>query len=124
MRLARMAAAALLVVAGAGAALGHATMTTSVPGDGATVATGLTQIELTFSHPMRLTLVRVHRGGDNANLALQAPLPKGFADRAEVAVGALTSGAYEVAWTAVSQDGHVMNGRFAFTVAGPAAPAP
>jgi methionine-rich copper-binding protein CopC len=120
-----LAAALLwLVAAGAGAALGHATMTASVPGDGATVATGLTQIELTFSHPMRLTLVRVQRGGDAADVALQAPLPKGFVDRADVAVEALPAGAYEVAWTAVSEDGHVMTGRFAFTVAGPAAPAP
>lgn len=28
----------------------------------------------------------------------------------------LPAGAYEVAWTAVADDGHVMNGRFNFSV--------
>jgi methionine-rich copper-binding protein CopC len=123
MRFVRMAAAALLVVAGADTAVGHAKMTTSVPEDGATVSAGLSEIVMTFSHPMRLTLVRVHRGADDKDVALQGALPKRFAGSAKVPVEALASGAYEVSWTAVSEDGHVMKGHFAFKVAGPAAPA-
>jgi methionine-rich copper-binding protein CopC len=124
MRFAKIVAAAVLFAVGsAQAALAHAKMTTSVPEDGATVAAGVSQIEMRFSHPMRLTLVRVHRAADDRDVALQGPLPKTFTDAAKVPVDALTAGAYDVSWTAVSEDGHVMQGSFAFKVTGPAAPA-
>jgi copper resistance protein C len=123
MRFVRMAVAlALLAVVGSGTALAHAKMKSSVPADGATVAAGLSQIEMTFSHPMRLTLVRLHRADDDKNVALKGPLPKAFADAAKVPVDALQAGAYNVSWTAVSEDGHVMKGHFAFTVSGADAP--
>jgi hypothetical protein len=115
--------AASVVMAGTLAAFAHAKMTTSVPEDGATVPAGLSQIEMRFSHPMRLTLVRVHRAADDKDVALQGPLPKTFTDAAKVPVDALTAGAYDVSWTAVSEDGHVMKGSFAFTVSGSPAPA-
>jgi methionine-rich copper-binding protein CopC len=121
----KMVAAALLLALGAtGAALAHAKMMASVPADGATVPAGLSQIELTFSHPMRLTLVRLHRAADNQDVAVKDALPKTFAAAAKVPIDALTAGAYDVAWTAVSEDGHVMKGHFAFTVSGSGAPAP
>lgn len=115
--------AIVMVIAAMGAALAHAKMKASTPADGATVPAGLSQIEMTFSHPMRLTLVRVHRAADDTDMALNAPLPKTFADSAKVSVDALAAGAYEVTWTAVSQDGHVMKGHLGFTVAGGGAPA-
>ncbi len=118
------AAAALMLMAGAGAAFAHAKMTGSVPKDGATVAAGLAQIEMTFSHPMRLTLLRVHRSADDRDVPLNGVLAKTFAQSAKVGIDALTAGAYDVAWTAVSEDGHVMRGRFAFTVADPPDAAP
>jgi copper resistance protein C len=124
MRFATMAATlVLLALVGTGAAHAHATMKSSVPKDGATVPAGLSEIEMQFSHRMRLTLVRVHRASDDQHVALQGALPKAFADTAKVPVDALTAGAYDVSWTAVSEDGHVMKGSFAFKVAGPAAPA-
>ncbi|HEY7669019.1 MAG TPA: copper resistance CopC family protein [Hyphomicrobium sp.] len=116
--------AAAAVVAGALAAFAHAKMKTSAPADGATVPAGLSEIEMRFSHPMRLTLVRVHRADDDHDVALKGALPKTFADAANVAIDALTAGAYDVSWTAVSEDGHVMKGHFGFTVSGAAAPAP
>lgn len=109
-------AAALLAVIGAGAALAHTKMTASVPADGATVAAGLSQIEVAFSHPMRLTLVRVH-GAQGADVPLTGALPKGFTESAKIGIEPLAEGGYEVTWTAVSEDGHVMKGHFAFTVA-------
>ncbi len=114
----RMATAVLLLAMTSAGALAHTKMTASTPADGATVPTGLSQIEMAFSHPMRLTLVRVHRAGDDTDIALKAPLPKTFTDAATASVAALGDGSYEVTWTAVSQDGHVMKGHFAFTVAG------
>lgn len=125
MRFVRLTATALLLVlAGSAAVLAHAKMKASVPQDGATVAAGLSEIAMTFSHPMRLTLVRVHRSGAGQDVPLTGTLPKDFAGSAKVAVDALDAGAYEVSWTAVSEDGHVMKGHFSFTVAGGAAPPP
>jgi methionine-rich copper-binding protein CopC len=116
--------AIVMVTMALGTAFAHAKMVASVPADGATVPAGLSQIELTFSHPMRLTLVRVRRAADNQDVAVKGALPKAFAAAAKVPLDALTAGAYDVAWTAVSEDGHVMKGHFAFKASGPGAPAP
>jgi methionine-rich copper-binding protein CopC len=124
MRIVRMAAAAaLLVMAGTGAALAHARMTASVPEDGATVPAGLSHIEMKFSHPMRLALLRVRRAADDQEVVIKGGLPKTFAAAAKVTVDALPPGAYHVTWTAISEDGHVAKGQFAFTVSAAAAPA-
>lgn len=106
---------ALLVVAGAGAASGHAKMVTSVPNDGATVAAGLSEIQLDFSKPMRLTVVRVMFAKDQRDIPLKGPLPTAFVKSAKLALEPLPAGAYEVSWTAVADDGHVMNGGFKFS---------
>jgi methionine-rich copper-binding protein CopC len=106
---------ALLMVGGTAGALAHAKMTASTPADGATVPAGLSEIAMTFSHPMRLTLVRVH-GAQGEDVPLTGTLPKRFGKAAKIGVGPLGAGAYEVSWTAVSEDGHVMKGHFAFTV--------
>ncbi len=124
MRFVATAAALLLVLTGTGAVFAHAKLKSSVPADGATVLAGLSEIEMKFSHPMRLTLVRVHRAADDRDVPLQGALPKAFADAAKVAVEALAAGAYDVSWTAVSADGHVMKGSFSFKAAGAPAPAP
>jgi methionine-rich copper-binding protein CopC len=125
MRIVRLAVFAVLVMlAGTGGVLAHAKMVASVPKDGATVAAGLSEIAFDFSKPMRLTLVRVHpvKGGDDAMVT--SALPKAFADAVKVPVGALAVGAYKISWTAVAEDGHVMKGSFAFTVAAPAGATP
>jgi methionine-rich copper-binding protein CopC len=114
---------ALMVLAAPLAAFAHAKMVASTPKDGATVAAGLSQIEMKFSHAMRLTLLRVHRPDDDKDIGLQSALPKTFTDAAKVSIDALTAGAYDVSWAAVSEDGHVMKGSFSFKVTGPAAPA-
>jgi methionine-rich copper-binding protein CopC len=105
-----------LVVAGIVAALAHAKMHASVPKDGETVALGLSEIQLQFSKPLRLTLIHVRRMDDQMDIPVSSELPKSFVDSAKVAVDALQAGSYEVFWTAVSNDGHVMKGSFAFSV--------
>jgi len=113
----RLAAlAALTVIVATGAAFAHGKMVTSTPKDGATVAAGLSDIELTFSKPMRLTLLHVRQAKDNEDVLLRSAPPKTFEKAAKVAVEALPAGAYAVSWIAVSEDGHVMTGSFAFTV--------
>jgi len=115
--------AAFLVVLGALPALSHATMTASVPKDGATVAAGVSEIEIDFSRPVRLTVVGIVRGADQKAMALAGELPSAFAKSAIVKVQALVSGSYKVSWTGVVADGHVINGGFAFSVAdAPASP--
>ncbi len=111
-----VAFAAILVVACVTAALAHAVMNASVPKDGETVALGLSEIQLQFSKPLRLTLIHVRRVDDQIEIPVSSELPTSFVDSAKVAVDALQAGSYEVSWTAVSNDGHVMKGSFAFSV--------
>ena len=108
--------AALFVMAGTLGAFAHAKMNTSVPKDGATVPAGLSEIQLQFSKPLRLTLIRVRRVDDQQEIVVSSELPASFVVSAKVAVDALQAGSYEVFWTSVSNDGHVMKGNFAFSV--------
>jgi methionine-rich copper-binding protein CopC len=108
---------ALTTFTAAGSALAHASLTGSVPEDGATVDAGLAAIEMTFSDPVRITLVRVHSAATDSDVPLQGGLPDDFAGTAAVAVDPLAAGAYDVSWTCVAEDGHVMKGHFTFTVA-------
>ncbi len=109
------ALAALLVVTAPAAALAHAKMTASKPADGSTGAAGLSEIELSFSHPLRVSMVHV-RDGNKQDVRLKSELPPSFAPVAKISVDGLTPGSYEVTWTAVAEDGHVMKGSFAFSV--------
>jgi hypothetical protein len=111
-----VAFAVVLVVAGIAAALAHAKMNASIPKDGETVAAGLSEIQLQFSKPLRLTLIHVRRVEGQKEITVSSELPKSFVDSANVAVDALQAGSYEVSWTAVSKDGHVMKGSFTFSV--------
>jgi copper transport protein len=119
-----IALAALTALTTTGSALAHASLTASVPEDGATVAAGVAAIEMTFSDPVRLTVVRVHAATTDSDVPLQGALPDDFEGTAEVAVDPLAAGAYDVSWTGVAEDGHVMNGHFAFTVGKDSDPAP
>jgi methionine-rich copper-binding protein CopC len=115
----------LFVAAGALPALSHAMMTASVPKDGATVAAGLSAIELDFSRPVRLTVVGVVRAGDQKAMALVGELPSTFAKSATLKLEPLPAGSYKASWTGVAADGHVLSGSFAFSVGEtPAAPKP
>jgi hypothetical protein len=104
------------------AALAHAKMTTSTPKDGSTVAPGLSEIELDFSKPLRLSVVHV-RDASKQDVPLKSKLPTACAPVVKINVDALTPGSYEVSWTAVAEDGHVMKGAFAFSVKADAPPA-
>jgi methionine-rich copper-binding protein CopC len=125
MQFLRMAALmALTTFMAAGSAFAHASLTASDPEDGATVDAGLAAIEMTFSDPVRLTLVRVHSATTDSDVPLQGALPDDFVGTAAVAVDPLAGGAYDVSWTCVAEDGHVMKGHFAFTVVKDSDPAP
>jgi methionine-rich copper-binding protein CopC len=116
------ALAALVVMAAPGAALAHAKMTASKPADGSTVAAGVAEIELSFSQPLRLSMVHV-RDANKHDVTLKSALPTAFAPVVKINVDGLPPGSYEVTWTAVAEDGHVMKGAFAFSVKADAPPA-
>jgi methionine-rich copper-binding protein CopC len=125
-RLAKSISAVLLVsllaIAVPQVASAHAKLTSSTPKNGATVATGLAEIELDFSAPLRVTALHVRDAGKH-DVALKGELPKSFTLVVKLGVAALAPGAYQVSWTAVSEDGHVAKGEIAFTVSGSGQPA-
>ncbi len=121
-RIQAAAAAALLVILAPAGALAHAKMKSSTPKDGSTVAAGLSEIELNFSHPLRLSVVHV-RDVNKHDVPLKTELPTALAPVAKINVDGLAPGSYEVSWTAVAEDGHVMKGTFAFSVKADAPPA-
>ena len=116
-RIKTAALAALIALA----APAHAKMTASKPAEHSTVAAGLSEIELNFSKPLRLSMVHV-RDASKHDVALKGALPTAFGPVFKLSTDALTPGSYEVSWTAVAEDGHVMKGAFAFSVKGGAPP--
>ncbi|MFB9237798.1 copper resistance protein CopC [Plantactinospora siamensis] len=110
---------ALFAGPGAGPAAAHAALQATDPRDGATVTRPVREITLTFNEPVRgrYTTVVVTGTGD----AQFADGPVRVVDAAvHQAVRPLPSGAYRVAWRAVSADGHPVEGQLGFTVALPA----
>ena len=113
-------AAALVLVAPA-AALAHAKMTASKPADGSTVAAGVSEIELNFSHPLRLSMVHVRDAAHTTSHSRASFRPR-LLPPSKSASKASAPGPYQVSWTAVAEDGHVMKGTFAFAVKADAPP--
>ena len=87
----------LFLVTGATAALAHAKMTSSVPKDGATVTAPVSEIQLNFSTPLRLTLVQVMRDGDHMQIPLTGELPKSASSAVKAAVSTQIKASTELA---------------------------
>jgi methionine-rich copper-binding protein CopC len=93
----------------------HANVVESTPAAGSVVTTAPKEIELLFKTPVRLTRLTIEQKGQ-AKQQLKAPAE---ASRRVVAPAPkLSPGEYIVTWTAVGQDGHVVSGTVAFSVAG------
>ncbi len=112
-----LALLAALISADAPGVRAHAGLTNSAPADGETVEADISRIKLEFSQDVRVTLVQVVPAGSAERVDLESELPGAFADAVTVSVPALAAGAYQVRWTAIANDGHVMDGGFSFTVA-------
>ena len=98
-----------------GAATAHSRSETTVPADGATVK-AVGTIEMRFDAPMRVTAVKLLRSGDEVAIDRETGMVAVKAFRA-VPAADLAPGEYEVEWRGLSDDGHVMQGSFGFTVA-------
>lgn len=106
--------------------LPHAALLSSEPAAGASLAAAPSRIRLVFSEPIEASMSGVSiasAGGSRVALAVSTD-PRD--SRTLIASSpALPPGAYTVRWHAFSDDGHRVDGAFAFTIAGArAAPAP
>jgi len=100
------------------AALAHTRFLMSEPAPDDQLATPPQAVQLWFSHPVEADFSRIEvtdSGGqqvDNKDVARDADDPKVL----RVTLPALSSGKYQVNWTAVSADGHRVKGTFSFSV--------
>src|SRR5687768_713835 len=102
-----------------GVASAHARVASSTPASGATVAVGLTQMEIIFTEEISLTRSFAQVVRDRDGVALQATFAVDRANRKRmtISVAALSEGAYTIKWRAVTEDDNgITNGDIKFTV--------
>ncbi|MGB1176612.1 MAG: copper resistance CopC family protein [Candidatus Puniceispirillaceae bacterium] len=102
------------------AAKAHAPLTALTPADGARLTTPPAVIEIRFRDPLRL--IRFDLAVENGNGGA-ADIPLGdshlMAEAVDhaIALPVLADGRYTAKWRALGEDGHVIKGRFSFTIA-------
>lgn len=97
------------------AALAHTHLVKSDPADGSVLAQPPEHVSLQFGHAVRVTQFDIQKG-DEKSQQLLTPLPEKAGVEISAVAPKLSPGAYVVSWRAVSNDGHVMNGKVRFTV--------
>ena len=113
-----MLLAAGLLLAVAGPALAHSLLLESAPGAGATLAASPSTLMLRFNNRIEKPLSRVRLvDASGAPQALTLSPNAGGADRLVATMPPLGPGTWRVEWQVLSTDGHVVAGRFQFTVA-------
>ena len=98
-------------------AAAHSPLTSVTPADGAQLTKAPQTIEMRFRDPSRLVRFALAGDGDGTDVVLGYDhLMVDSADHT-VTLPPLTAGRYIASWRAMSEDGHVIKGRFAFTIA-------
>ena len=98
-------------------AAAHSPLTSVTPADGAQLTKAPQTIEMRFRDPSRLVRFALAGDGDGTDVVLgDDHLMVESADHT-VTLPPLTAGRYIASWRAMSEDGHVIKGRFAFTIA-------
>ncbi|GIH14215.1 copper resistance CopC family protein [Rugosimonospora africana] len=123
-RLAASAAVTLVAtLAVASPAWAHSRLERTDPADGSTVTAAMSTVTLTFNEMVRgqFTTVRVTGPG---KVSYSEGHVQVIDNDVHQKVYPLHSGAYTVAWRAISADGHPVEGQFHFTVALPAGQEP
>lgn len=87
------------------------------PSNGAELKSPPSKIEISFAHPMRLTLLKLTT--ETGELIAVDLGSQGMGGKADVPVPALAPDDYTVEWRAKGKDGHVMSGSFTFSVVEP-----
>ncbi len=98
----------------------HASLVSIAPANGEKLATGPTQITLTFDDTIAPQFAKVRLTRDDAVVETAPPVVAGTVVTAAVTEKA-GPGAYRVAWQVTSDDGHPVSGEGSFTVTGGAA---
>jgi methionine-rich copper-binding protein CopC len=99
-------------------ALAHTRFLMSEPAPDDSLAASPQAVRLWFSHPVEADFSRIEvtdgsgQRVDNKDVTRDADDPKAL----RVTLPALSSGKYQVNWTAVSADGHRVKGTFSFSV--------
>lgn len=98
----------------------HATLLSSQPAKGSTLASSPTRIYLVFSEEIEPALGSIRLVGPNGRVvALKATGdPRNVSALVGPVAAPLTPGAWRVEWRITSEDGHPIDGAFSFTVAG------
>ena len=108
---------ALLGLLVAAVALAHAPLESTYPADGATLERVPDELRLAFARPARVVkVVLTHAGAGDASRTLLELRSKGFFTDVRLALELPGPGAYEALWRAMGEDGHVLEGTFAFEV--------
>ena len=119
---AAIAFAGAALLATAPAALAHASLLSTKPGDGAVVTQPPTEVSATFNQPVATIAgsLRVYTpGGLRAD---SGPVTHAGPDTVAVGLRAgLGRGTYTVAWRVVSADSHEVEGAFTFSIGAPSA---
>lgn len=109
-------------LAAAESAAAHDALLSSSPADGETVTDELSQITLTFSNTPMAGVEHIIQVTDpTGNIVSNGETVISGNDLTTEFVPAM-EGAHDVAWQAVSVDGHTISGEFVFTYAGPLVP--
>ena len=95
----------------------HSPLTSLVPADGAKLTTAPATIDMGFRDASRLIRFDLARDEDGTTIDLDdAHLMVEAVDHV-VALPPLAAGQYTASWRAMGEDGHVIKGRFSFTIA-------
>jgi hypothetical protein len=114
---------ALLALAGSGVALAHASLVSSAPADGETLATPPAQLVLVFdADVVDLGAEAVVTGPSGTPVAVTGVVVDGPTVTWSLDPAA-AAGAHTASWRVTSADGHPVEGSFGYTVAAPS-PAP
>lgn len=107
-------AAALLTLAIAAPAFGHAHLSKASPAPGATIAQP-TEVRLTFTEPIEPAFSTIQLS-DAAGKPIQTEKPQVNDNVMRLPLKSLPAGRYTVKWRALSVDTHKTEGNFSFTV--------
>jgi methionine-rich copper-binding protein CopC len=99
------------------AVMAHSPLIAVTPVDGARLATAPQTIEMQFRDPSRLIRFTLAAEADGASVALDDSHLMIEAVDHTVSLPVLAAGDYTANWRAMGADGHVIRGRFSFTIA-------
>ncbi|MDN4484145.1 copper resistance CopC/CopD family protein [Demequina lignilytica] len=113
-----VALAALLALLAAAPAQAHTQLDASDPADGSTLTEPVERIVLTYSLPVTPLGDAVVVTGPDGPVDVEVTQSDDGLEMVATPVAALDDGEFTVEWTVAAQDGHPLDGTFAFAVAG------